>query len=107
MADRSSGSTGETFDVAHAVHPLHAARRQHAAQLVTVHDLDFLDHPERTRAEIRRDYPALAADHARTADQVIVVSAHTAGERAARFGVADDRDLDLPPGAPPWPRAPR
>ena len=27
---------------------------------MTIHDLDFLDHPERTRAEIRRDYPALA-----------------------------------------------
>ena len=27
-----------------------------AAQVVTVHDLDFLDHPERTQAEIRRDY---------------------------------------------------
>ena len=34
---------------AHAV----AAR---GARLVTIHDLDFLDHPERTRAEIRRDY---------------------------------------------------
>ena len=30
---------------------------RHAAQVVTIHDLFFLDHPERTRAEIRRDYP--------------------------------------------------
>ena len=39
-----------------------------AAQVVTIHDLDFLAHPERTRAEIRRDYPALAGTHARRAD---------------------------------------
>ena len=31
---------------------------------MTIHDLDFLDHPERTRAEIRRDYPALCRAHA-------------------------------------------
>src|SRR5215204_3713241 len=43
------------IDIAHSMHPLlmPAAR---ARQVVTVHDLDFLDHPDRTRAEIRRDY---------------------------------------------------
>ena len=34
-----------------------------AQSAVTVHDLDFLHHPERTSAEIRRDYAALVRDH--------------------------------------------
>ena len=33
-----------------------SCRPARATQVVTIHDLDFLDHPERTRAEIRRDY---------------------------------------------------
>ena len=44
-------------DVVHAAHPLLIPSR-HAAQVVTIHDLFFLDHPERVRDEIRRDYPA-------------------------------------------------
>jgi glycosyltransferase involved in cell wall biosynthesis len=95
--------TGEDFDIAHAMHPLKLPATR-AAQLVTLHDLDFLDHPERTRAEIRRDYPALAAAHANTADQVIAVSAHTAADARARFGLADNRVSICRPGAPAWPR---
>ena len=95
--------TGETFDVAHAMHPLKLPA-SHAAQVVTLHDLDFLDHPERTRAEIRRDYPALAAAHAQSADQVIAVSAHTAADARTRFGLAEDRVSICRPGAPTWPR---
>ena len=57
-------------------------------QGVTIHDLDFLDHPERTAREIRRDYPALVAEHAQRADRVIVVSRHTAGEVERRLGVS-------------------
>ena len=45
-------------DVAHAAHPLMLPARR-ALEVVTIHDLDFLDHPDRTAAEIRRDYPAL------------------------------------------------
>ena len=48
---------GTAFDVVHSLHPLLMPARR-AAQIVTIHDLDFLLHPERTRAEIRRDYPA-------------------------------------------------
>ena len=47
------------FEVAHSMHPLLMPAR-HAARVVTIHDLNFIAHPERTRAEIRRDYPALA-----------------------------------------------
>ena len=67
-----------------------------AAQVVTIHDLNFLSHPERTRAEIRRDYPALARDHAHRADAVLVPSAYTAGEVERLLGVPRDRIGDLP-----------
>jgi glycosyltransferase involved in cell wall biosynthesis len=94
---------GESFDVVQTAHPLLAPARS-AARLVTIHDLDFLDHPERTRAEIRRDYPELAAAHARRADQVVVVSRDTARQVEARLGVSADRISVCSPGAPEWTR---
>jgi glycosyltransferase involved in cell wall biosynthesis len=94
---------GRPLDVVHGMHPLLIPART-AAQIVTVHDLDFLDHPERTRAEIRRDYPTLAAAHARRADRVVVVSRHTAGEVERRLGVDAARISICSPGRPAWPR---
>ena len=89
-------------DVAQSFHPL-LLPSHHAARLVTVHDLDFLDHPERTHGEIQRDYPALAPSHVRRADHVVVVSEHTAGEVERRLGVQRNRMSICPPGVPPWP----
>ena len=43
-------------DVVHAAHPLLIPAKR-AAQVVTIHDLHFLHHPELTRAEIRRAFP--------------------------------------------------
>ncbi len=61
--------------------PAADCRPARAAQVVTIHDLNFLLHPERTRAEIRRDYPALAARTRRTAPTASsCVSQFTAGE---------------------------
>jgi glycosyltransferase involved in cell wall biosynthesis len=92
-------------DIAHSFHPLLMPARR-AARIVTVHDLDFLDHPERTRREIRRDYPALAADHARRADVVVAVSGFTAAEVERRLGVPGGKIVVCSPGAPAWrPRA--
>ena len=91
------------LDVVHSAHPLLIPSRT-AARVVTVHDLDFLDHPDRTQAEIRRDYPALAGPHARAADRVIAVSAHTAGEVERRLHVERSRISICSPGRPPWPR---
>lgn len=88
-------------DVAHAAHPLLIPAR-HAAQVVTVHDLFFLDQPERTRAEIRRDYPALAAAHARRADAVITPSRHVKALVSERLGVPAEKVYACPPGAPKW-----
>lgn len=86
-------------DVAQSAHPLLMPARR-ALQAVTVYDLDFLDHPERTRAEIRRDYPALSGDHARRADLVVVISEHTARAVTTRLGVAGERVVVCRPGAP-------
>ena len=101
----AEGIAGGPFDVTHSMHPLLLPARD-AARVVTVHDLDFLAHPERTRAEIRRDYAGLARDHARRADAVVVVSHFTAREVERQLGVDADRIVVCSPGAPAWqPRA--
>jgi glycosyltransferase involved in cell wall biosynthesis len=88
-------------DVAHSLHPLLMPSRT-AKQVVTIHDLDFLDHPERTRAEVRRDYLRLAPAHATRAAAVVTVSRFTADAIEERLGVAPDRIVICPPGAPAW-----
>ena len=86
-------------DIAHSLHPLLMPSRS-ARRVVTIHDLDFLDHPERTTAEIRRDYAALAAGHAARADLVVVNSQHTAEAVRARLHVGDARLVVCRPGVP-------
>jgi glycosyltransferase involved in cell wall biosynthesis len=96
-----------TFDIAHSMHPLLMPARD-AAQVITIYDLNFLRHPERTRAEIRRDYPALVQSHAHRADAIIVISQFTAREVQQQLGVAADRITICYPGRPDWqPRADR
>ena len=92
---------GSGFDVVHSLHPLLMPSRR-AAQVVTIHDLNFLLHPERTRAEIRRDYPGLARAHALRADRVIVVSRFTASEVERLLQVPSDRISICSPGRPEW-----
>ena len=72
-------------DVVHSQSPL-LIPAQRAAQVVTVHDLDFLRHPEQMSAEIRRDYPALARSHAaraRCGDRVVALRRRRGDARAA------------------------
>jgi glycosyltransferase involved in cell wall biosynthesis len=95
---------GGGFDVAHSAHPLLMPARR-AAQVVMVHDLDFLHHPERSHREIRRDYPALAPVHIRAADAVAVNSQHTAAEVVRLTGVDAGQIFVCPLGRPDW--APR
>jgi glycosyltransferase involved in cell wall biosynthesis len=92
---------GGRFDVTHSSHPLLLPSKT-AAQVVTIHDLNFVSHPERTRAEIRRDYPSLAREHANRADRVIVSSTFAAGEVAHLLGVPSERIAVCPAGAPDW-----
>jgi glycosyltransferase involved in cell wall biosynthesis len=99
---------GRPFDVTHSLHPL-LMPTSRAAQVVTIHDLDFLVHPERTRAEIRRDYPTLVCEHARRADGIVVISESTGRAVEREFGVPPERITVCTPGAPPWqprPQAP-
>ena len=92
---------GGEYDIAHSPHPLLLPARS-AAQIVTIHDLHFLSHPERTSAEIRRDYPSLVRAHTRLADRIIVVSRFVAGEVQRVLGIAADRISVCPNGAPEW-----
>ena len=92
---------GGRYDVVQSSHPLLMPTRG-AAAFVTIHDLDFLDHPDRAGAEIRRDYPALAARHARRADGVVVSSEYGRRQVESRLGVAPDRIVLCPAGAPEW-----
>ena len=92
---------GGPFDVVHSPHPLLIPSRR-AAQVITIHDVNFLTHPERTRAEIRRDYPTLARAHAHRADAILVPSLYTAGEVERLFDVPRGSMALCPPGAPDW-----
>jgi glycosyltransferase involved in cell wall biosynthesis len=90
-------------NVAHSMHPLLLPARA-AVQIVTIYDLYFLDDATGTASEIKRDYPALAAAHARRAAAVVVISDYTARQVTARLGVPPERLVNCPPGAPDWPR---
>ena len=89
-------------DVVVSPHPLLLPARR-AARVVMVHDLDFLDHPERTRREVRRDYARLVASHAGRADRILVPSQYTAGEVRRRLAIPAERMRVCPPGVPAWP----
>jgi glycosyltransferase involved in cell wall biosynthesis len=88
------------LDVAQSLHPLLPPTRR--AAFITIHDLDFLDNPERTTAEIRRDYAALVRSHAARADGILVPSAYTASRVTSRLGVPPDRLTVFPPFAADW-----
>ena len=88
-------------DVVHAQTPL-VIPTTRAAQVITIHDLDFLLRPERAEREMRRDFPARVARHAARADHIIVSSRYAAGEVATRLGVTSDRITVCSPGVPSW-----
>jgi glycosyltransferase involved in cell wall biosynthesis len=73
-----------------------------AASVITIHDLDFLHHPERATAETRRDFPGLVREHANRADHVLVPSHYVAGEVQRHLDVPADRLTISPHGAPGW-----
>jgi glycosyltransferase involved in cell wall biosynthesis len=92
---------GGQLDLTHAAHPLRIPARR-AACVITVHDLDFLDRPEWTSAEVRRDYGPLVRTHAHAADGIITSSAHTRDRIVARLEVDPARVRVCPPGTPRW-----
>jgi len=90
-----------THDVVHSQSPLLIPTTS-AAQVVTIHDLDFLRHPDQMSAEIRRDYPALARSHAVRAHGVIVSSNYAAEEVTRELQLDASRVHVCPPGRPEW-----
>jgi glycosyltransferase involved in cell wall biosynthesis len=93
--------TGQDFDVVQSMTPLLVPTRR-AAQVVTIADLSFLTDPSWTRAEVRRDYPALIHSHARRADAVVVMSRYVAGEVERVLNIDAARIAVVEPGAPAW-----
>lgn len=91
----------ERFDVVHSPHPL-MMPSAHAARVVTVHDLDFLDHPQHAISEVRRDYASLIRRHVGSADHVVVPSCFTGKEVERRLGVPPERITVCTNGAPDW-----
>jgi glycosyltransferase involved in cell wall biosynthesis len=89
------------FDVVHAAAPVAIPSRS-AADVITIHDLHFLRHPERMEAEMRRDFPELVRRHAQRASAVVVSSAYTAADLQRTLDVPADHIHLCPPGAPRW-----
>jgi glycosyltransferase involved in cell wall biosynthesis len=90
-----------TADIVHSPSPLLIPSRR-ARQVITVHDLDFLAHPERASAEMRRDYPALVREHSARAALVVVSSEHTVRAVQHELGVPTARIVLCRPGVPSW-----
>jgi glycosyltransferase involved in cell wall biosynthesis len=96
---------GGEFDLAHSAHPLLMPARQ-AAQVITIHDLDFLEHPERTAAEVRRDYADRVGVHARRADGILTPSESTRRDVIERLAVDPAKVIAALPGPPRWTLSP-
>ena len=94
--------TGRAFDVTHSPHPLLLPARN-AAQVITIHDLHFLDASDTSRPDVRRDYPSLVRAHAARADRIVVSSRYAASDVANRLSVDPEKIALCPPGAPAWP----
>jgi glycosyltransferase involved in cell wall biosynthesis len=88
-------------DIVHSSAPLLIPARD-ALQVVTVHDLDFLTHPERTSGEMQRDYPALVRAHTARAALIVVNSEDTSRSVQQVLGVPKDRIVLCRPGVPSW-----
>jgi glycosyltransferase involved in cell wall biosynthesis len=96
---------GARLDLVHSPHPLIVPGRR-ARQVITLHDLFFLKHPEWTRAEIRRDYAPLVRAHARRAHGIICVSQYTAAEARLLLDVPAEKIAVIPNGIDPVFKAP-
>lgn len=88
-------------DIVQSMHPLLMPARR-AAPFITIHDLHFLDRPDQTRAEIRRDYASLVRQHASRAAGIVVPSEYTRGLVASRLDVPPGRIVVCSPGPPAW-----
>ncbi|GMR23699.1 MAG: glycosyltransferase family 1 protein [Acidobacteriota bacterium] len=81
---------GASIDVAHSPTPLILPSR-HGRSIVTICDLFFLEHPEATSREIRRDYVNLIRSHVNRADAIIAISDTTASDVVNKLDVSPER----------------
>ena len=93
--------TSRRFDVVHSTTPLLLPARS-GLRVCTIYDLDFLAHPDRTRAEMRRDFPALVQGHAARADLIVTISEHSKRQIEETLSVSPDRIAVCRPGVPSW-----
>jgi hypothetical protein len=82
--------TSRSFDVVHSTTPLLMPARS-GLRVCTIYDLDFLSHPDRTRREVRRDYPRLVHAHTARANLVVTISEYSKRQIAQRLSVAPAR----------------
>jgi glycosyltransferase involved in cell wall biosynthesis len=93
--------TSRAFDIVHSTTPLLLPARS-GIKVCTVYDLDFLANPDRTRAEMRRDFPALVRGHAARADLIVTISEYSKRQIEEQLGVAPERIAVCRPGVPSW-----
>ena len=93
--------TSRRFDVVHSTTPLLMPARS-GLRVCTVYDLDFLSHPERTRREMRRDFPKLVHAHTARANLVVTISEYSRRQVAERLSVSPARIAVCRPGVPSW-----
>jgi glycosyltransferase involved in cell wall biosynthesis len=91
---------GASLDLVHSPTPLLVPCKK-GKQVVTVHDLFFLKHPEMVDGEVRRDFVALVRDHVRRADGVLCVSEYTASETRRLLDVPEEKIAVTPHGVDP------
>lgn len=81
---------GVSLDIAHSPTPL-MLPSLHGRSVITICDLFFLEHPEATTREIRRDYASRVRSHVRRADAVLAISETTARDIIGKLDVAPER----------------
>jgi len=88
---------GHRIDIGHSPTPMLLPTR-HGRSIVTICDLFFLERPDATGAEIRRDYGRLVRSHAQRADAILAISETTAKDVVTKLNVAPDRVHVVPAG---------
>ena len=94
--------TGRTFDVTHSLHPLLLPSRT-AAQVITIHDLSFLESRDVARPTCGATTPRSSTRMRPAPIASSCSSQYAASEIERRLNVPREKIAVCPPGAPDWP----